>query len=192
VSSEPIPRGGGSGARGACKSLHTPPSGRRGSYRRRGRNMHNPLPLLLVTFVVAALASPAVGARAPAPPSLTASVTSGRVVTPVAVSLSGTIACTASAHFRIYSWLAQPVRATIGRGSIPPRLATGSAIEAAHWHALTTCTGRPQHWELRVTALGKHPSGFAAGPARACLIAYAETDGLYTLVQTCAYPRLAL
>lgn len=156
---------------------------------------HHLIPLAAAA-VAAIAAGAATAATVPGPPSLTATVDGGRLASPRALVVTGTITCTKNAHYHLSAWVEQSDRGSLGKGSIPPKLspklsAKKAKAVTAHWRTLTACTGNAAPWTLTLAAVGAQPAGFAGGAAHVCVIAYASKSHLYSLYQTCSDVNVA-
>lgn len=156
------------------------------------------MPLLRLSHLVAGLALAGVLAGVAAagtiaqPPAVEASVASSHIVTSHSAVASGSITCTADAHFHLNAWIEQSAAGTLGKGSLPPKLpAKPSPAVSAHWQAVTACTGAAQPWSLTLAGVGAHPLAFTAGAVHYCLIAYVGKSHLYSLFAKCGVIALA-
>ena len=144
-------------------------------------------PVLAVVLATGALAGSAAGKTPIPPPQVSAAaVNGGRLVSPVRLAVTGSLTCTKGAHYHLNVWLGQQDRGALAKGSIPAKLpARASKAVATRARAAVLCSGASQPWTVVVAAVGARSTGFAPGPANACLVTTAGHSRLYTLQQSC-------
>lgn len=135
--------------------------------------------LIAAVAVTATFALPAWSASTP--PQLTSfSVESVHMSSNgLKLTIAGTVDCSVNAHYKVWLWVYESSRGALAHALLP--VTRKHSRKKPH----LACSGASQSWTMHALALGKHPTGFATGPAQACAVVTVSHSRQYVFQSNC-------